>query len=124
MRGLQASGAYAHHEAPGGGASLGTSVSDEQAQLHCLAELLIVKDVHSPERLLDETVLFLHRSEARLPDVKRNLLEKLDRSSPATIGKKVLIVDDDMRNIFALTSALERHQMHILNAESLSLIHI
>ena len=79
---------------------------------------MIVKDVRSPERLLDETALFLHRPEAKLPEEKRKLLERIHRSSPTIAGKKVLIVDDDMRNIFALTSALERHQMHILHAES------
>ena len=71
-----------------------------------------------PSGLLDETALFLHRSEATLPDEKRKLLEKIHRSSPIIAGKKVLIVDDDMRNIFALTSALERHQMHMLHAKS------
>jgi signal transduction histidine kinase/CheY-like chemotaxis protein/HAMP domain-containing protein len=92
--------------------------SDEEVRLRTLSETLIVKDVSSPERLLDETSLFLHRSEASLPDNKRALLEKIHRSSPAIAGKKVLIVDDDVRNIFALTSALERHDMIILNAES------
>jgi CheY-like chemotaxis protein len=62
--------------------------------------------------------LYLHRSEAKLPEQKRKLLEKIHRSSPAIAGKKVLIVDDDIRNIFALTSALERHQMEIINAQS------
>jgi CheY-like chemotaxis protein len=90
----------------------------EEAQLRALSEQLIVKDVRSPEELLDETALFLHRSEAKLPEAKRKLLEKVHRSSPLIAGKKVLIVDDDVRNIFALTSALERHQMEIMNAES------
>jgi CheY-like chemotaxis protein len=92
--------------------------TEEESQLRALSETLIVKDVRSPEQLLDETALFLHRSEAKLPESKRKLLEQIHRSSPAIAGKKVLIVDDDMRNIFALTSALERHQMEILNAES------
>jgi CheY-like chemotaxis protein len=91
---------------------------DEETQLRALSETVIVKDVRSPERLLDETALFLHRSEATLPVEKRMLLEKIHRSSPIIAGKKVLIVDDDMRNIFALTSALERHNMHILHAKS------
>ncbi|MGI9147464.1 MAG: response regulator, partial [Chloroflexota bacterium] len=91
---------------------------DEETQLRALAESVIVKDVRSPERLLDETALFLHRSEAKLPDTTRKLLEKAHRSSPAIAGKKVLIVDDDVRNIFALTSALERHQMEIVHADS------
>jgi CheY-like chemotaxis protein len=87
---------------------------DEERQLRALAESVIVKDVRTPERLFDETALFLHRSEAALPEEKRKLLEKLLRSSPAIAGKKVLIVDDDIRNVFALTSALERYKMHIL----------
>jgi len=91
---------------------------DEETQLRALAETVIVKDIRSPERLLDETALFLHRAEATLPEDKRKLLEKLHRSSPAIAGKKVLIVDDDMRNVFALTSALERYQMDVVNAES------
>jgi signal transduction histidine kinase/DNA-binding response OmpR family regulator/HAMP domain-containing protein len=91
---------------------------EEETQLRALSEMLIVKDVRSPEQLLDETALFLHRSEAKLPEAKRKLLEKVHQSSPLIAGKKVLIVDDDIRNIFALTSALERHQMEILNAES------
>ncbi len=91
---------------------------EEETKLRALSETLIVKDVRSPEHLLDETALFLHRPEAALPETKRKLLEKIHRSSPAIAGKKVLIVDDDMRNIFALTSALERHEMEILNAES------
>jgi CheY-like chemotaxis protein len=91
---------------------------DEEEQLRALSDTLTVKDVRSPERLLDETALYLHRAEAKLPEKKRKLLEKIHRSSPAIAGKKVLIVDDDMRNIFALTSALERNQMEILNAQS------
>jgi CheY-like chemotaxis protein len=92
--------------------------SDEETQLRVLSEMLIVKDVRTPERLFDETALFLHRAEARLPEEKRKLLERIHRSSPSIAGKRVLIVDDDVRNIFALTSALERHQMEMLNAES------
>jgi CheY-like chemotaxis protein len=91
---------------------------DEETQLRALSETVIVKDVRSVERLLDETALFLHRSEAKLPEEKRKLLEKIHRSSPIIVGKRVLIVDDDMRNIFALTSALERHKMHIVHAKS------
>jgi CheY-like chemotaxis protein len=91
---------------------------EEETQLRTLSETVIVKDVRSPEQLLDETALFLHRSEAELPELKRKLLERVRRSSPTIAGKKVLIVDDDMRNIFALTSALERQKIAILSAES------
>ena len=90
----------------------------EETQLQRIAETIIVKDVRSPERLLDETALFLHRVQANLPAPKRQILEQLQSSDPVLVGKKVLIVDDDMRNIFALTSLLERYQMQVLYAEN------
>jgi CheY-like chemotaxis protein len=90
----------------------------EEAQLRRLAESIIIKDVKSPERLLDETALFLHRVEARLPEPKRRMLRELHRSDPVLADKKVLVVDDDMRNIFALTSALERYRMDVQYAEN------
>jgi hypothetical protein len=90
----------------------------EEIELKRIAETIIIKDVRSPERLLDETALFLHRVEADLPQQKRQMLEQLHSSNHVLAGKKVLIVDDDVRNIFALTSMLERHQMQILYAEN------
>ncbi len=90
----------------------------EDVQLRRIAETIIVKDVRSPERLLDETALFLHRVQANLPAPKRQMLEQLHNSDFQLAGKKVLIVDDDVRNIFALTSMLERYQMEILYAEN------
>jgi CheY-like chemotaxis protein len=90
----------------------------EEAQLRKLAETIIIKDAKSPERLLDETALFLHRVEAKLPEAKRRILREVHRSDPVLEGKKVLIVDDDMRNIFALTSALERYKMEVSYAEN------
>jgi CheY-like chemotaxis protein len=74
--------------------------------------------VRSPERLLDETALFLHRVQANLPQPQQKILERLHQTDPVVAGKKVLIVDDDVRNIFALTSMLERYQMEILYAEN------
>jgi CheY-like chemotaxis protein len=74
--------------------------------------------VRSPERLLDETALFLHRVQADLPAPKRQILEQLQNSDFQLAGKKVLIIDDDVRNIFALTSMLERYQMQIFYAEN------
>src|SRR5204863_329061 len=68
--------------------------------------------------LLDETALFLHRVESNLPEHKRQILEQLHESDPVLAGKRALIVDDDMRNIYALTSLLERHKMEVLYAES------
>jgi hypothetical protein len=89
---------------------------DEDARLHMLARSVVVKGVESPERLLDETALFLHRVVADLPPEKQKMLEKLHRSDDALVGKKVLVVDDDMRNIFALSSVLERRGMIVLTA--------
>jgi CheY-like chemotaxis protein/signal transduction histidine kinase/HAMP domain-containing protein len=89
---------------------------EEDARLHTLARSVVVKGVESPERLLDETALFLHRVVADLPQEKQKMLDRLHRSDEALIGKKVLVVDDDMRNIFALSSVLERRGMQVLTA--------
>jgi hypothetical protein len=90
----------------------------EETELRRLAETIIVKDVRSLERLLDETALFLHRVEENLPEPKRQMLEQLRKKDPVLEGKKVLIIDDDMRNIFALTSLLERYDIQVLYAEN------
>src|SRR5207247_9519017 len=74
---------------------------DEDARLHTLARSVVVKGVESPERLLDETALFLHRVVADLPLEKQQMLDRLHRSDDALFGRKVLVVDDDVRNIFA-----------------------
>ncbi len=89
---------------------------EEDARLHTLARSVVVKGVESPERLLDETALFLHRVIANLPPEKQAMLDRLHRSDDDLIGKKVLVVDDDMRNIFALSSVLERRGMEVLTA--------
>jgi CheY-like chemotaxis protein/signal transduction histidine kinase len=89
---------------------------EEDARLHTLARSVVVKGVESPERLLDETALFLHRVVADLPQEKQKMLDRLHRSDEALVGKKVLVVDDDMRNIFALSSVLERRGMQVLTA--------
>jgi HAMP domain-containing protein/CheY-like chemotaxis protein/signal transduction histidine kinase len=89
---------------------------DEDARLHMLARSVVVKGVESPERLLDETALFLHRVVTDLPVEKQKMLERLHHSDEALVGKKVLVVDDDVRNIFALSSVLERRGMFVLTA--------
>ncbi|HUA16543.1 MAG TPA: HAMP domain-containing protein [Verrucomicrobiae bacterium] len=89
---------------------------EEDARLHTLARSVIVKGVESPERLLDETALFLHRVVTDMPAEKQKMLDRLHRSDEALDGKKVLVVDDDMRNIFALSSVLERRGMEVLTA--------
>jgi len=90
----------------------------EDTQLQQMAQAIILKDVRSPERLLDETALFLHRVQAALPAPKRQILEQLHSSDSILRDKKVLIVDDDVRNIFALTSMLESYQMQVVYAEN------
>jgi CheY-like chemotaxis protein len=92
--------------------------ADEEAQLRKMAKSIVLKGVQSPERLLDETALFLHRVVADLPPSKQRMLESLNQSDEALIEKKVLVVDDDVRNIFALTSLLERHRMQTVVAGS------
>jgi len=89
---------------------------EEDARLRTLARSVVVKGVESPERLLDETALFLHRVLAELPPEKQRLLDRLHRSDEDLVGKTVLVVDDDVRNIFALSSVLERRGMGVLTA--------
>jgi hypothetical protein len=89
---------------------------EEDAKLHRIARSVVVKGVESPERLLDETALFLHRVVSALPPDKQKMLERLHSSDEDLVGKTVLLVDDDARNIFALSSALERRGMNVLTA--------
>jgi len=90
----------------------------EETQLKRVAASIIIKQADSPERLLAETALFLHRVEANLPETKRKMLEQVKRKDPVLSGRKVLIVDDDVRNIFALTSTLESYNMNVVHAEN------
>ncbi|HYM89434.1 MAG TPA: response regulator, partial [Nitrospiraceae bacterium] len=89
---------------------------EEQTQLKAMAKSIVLKDVQSPERLLDETALFLHRVVTDLPEVKQKMLERLHSSRDVLRGRKVLVVDDDARNIFALTSLLENQEMDVISA--------
>ncbi|WFU19549.1 HAMP domain-containing protein [Bradyrhizobium sp. CB3481] len=90
--------------------------AEEDAELHTMARSIVVKGVESPERLLDETSLFLHRVITELPVDKQRMLEKLNSSDEDLVGKTALLVDDDARNIFALSSVLERRGMKVLTA--------
>jgi HAMP domain-containing protein/signal transduction histidine kinase/DNA-binding response OmpR family regulator len=90
----------------------------EQAQLKSMAKSVVLKDVQSPERLLDETALFLHRIITDLPPEKQAMLDRIHRSHKVLRSRKVLVVDDDARNIFALTSVLENQEMDVLTATS------
>ena len=89
---------------------------EEQNQLKGMAKSIILKDVQSPERLLDETALFLHRVVTELPAEKQGMIERLNGSSEIMRGRKILVVDDDARNIFALTSLLENQEMEVISA--------
>jgi CheY-like chemotaxis protein len=90
----------------------------EEVALKRLSQTMALKDVRSAERLLDECCLFLHRPMDRLPEEKRKMIDDLHRTETVLAGKKVLIVDDDIRNIFAMTSLLEPYQMNLLSAET------
>jgi len=91
---------------------------EEDARLHMLARSVVVKGVESPERLLDETALFLHRVVSDLPERMREMLNSLHKSDEYLRGKRVLVVDDDVRNIFALSSILERRGMKVITAHT------
>jgi CheY-like chemotaxis protein len=88
----------------------------EERRLKLAAKSVVLKDVRSPERLFDETSLFLHRVVADLPPVKQQLLARLHGSNDVLRKRKVLVVDDDVRNIFALTTVLENYEMEVLSA--------
>jgi CheY-like chemotaxis protein len=90
----------------------------QETELRRVAEAIVIKDAQSPERLLEETSLFLHRAPAQMPEPKRRMLEKARHSDPLLVGRKVLVVDDDVRNIFALNTVLERYGMKVAFAES------
>ena len=90
-----------------------TSREDEE-RLHRLAQSIVVKGERSPERLLDEVTLFLHRVESELPDHQKKILKALHARETIFNGKKILVVDDDMRNVFALTHVLEQKGVNVL----------
>ena len=89
--------------------------AEEQARLKSMAKSIVLKDVQSPERLLDETALFLHRVVAEMPVEKQKMLNRLNDWGEVHRGRKILVVDDDARNIFALTSLLENQHMQVFS---------
>ena len=91
---------------------------DEEKHLKTMAKSIVLKDVQSPERLFDQTALFLHRVVAGLPDQKQKMLARLHNSNEVLHGRKALVVDDDARNIFALTTILENQEMEVLSANN------
>jgi CheY-like chemotaxis protein len=92
--------------------------ADEETAIRKMAKSIVLKGVQSPERLLDETSLFLHTVVADLPEHKQRMLERLHETDEALFGKQVLVVDDDVRNIFTLSSLLERHGMNVISASN------
>ena len=95
-----------------------TLTKPQHKRLRTLLGKGVIKAVQSPERILDETALFLHRVVDRLSQTQRRMLEKLYEGSDSLEGKKALVVDDDVRNIFALTSVLESNNMRVATAEN------
>jgi HAMP domain-containing protein/CheY-like chemotaxis protein len=89
---------------------------EEERQLKSMAKSIVLKGVQSPERLFDETALFLHRTVANLPEAKQKMLERLHGSNEVLRGRKVLVVDDDARNIFALATILENQDLEVVSA--------
>jgi len=94
------------------------SSAGPEAEIRSLARRSVVRYAESPERMLEETVLLLHRAEADLSDSQRELLSTMRRSDAILAGKKVLVVDDDVRNIFALSTVLEQHNLQVVHAEN------
>jgi CheY-like chemotaxis protein len=90
----------------------------ERARLDALSKSAVINVVDSPERLVERTAVFLHRVEAQLPTPTRKMLGKLRTGDAPLQGKKVLVVDDDIRNVFALTSTLEQRGMKVVFAEN------
>jgi len=90
----------------------------ENSMLQKYAESIIIKGVKSEERLLDETALFMHRVIAEMPQKQQAVIKKIHNSDDTFTDKKVLIVDDDMRNVFALTKILAEQNMKVSRAEN------
>jgi len=90
----------------------------DTARLHKLADTVVLKTVNSHERLLDETTLFLHRPEAKLAQRQKDIIRKLHNSHDVLRNRKIMIVDDDIRNIYSLTNALEEHGLICVTAEN------
>lgn len=91
---------------------------EENNKLEKLANTVVLKTAHSHDRLLDETMLFLHRVESKLPKEKQSIIRKLHKTDEVLKNKKVLIVDDDIRNVYSLVNALEEEGLHCITAEN------
>lgn len=92
--------------------------SEETERLEALAAAIVLKNAKSPERLLDETALFLHRVATEMPDSAREILSNPRRMDESLEGNTVLLVDDDVRNVFSLGSALKRYGITVVPASN------
>jgi signal transduction histidine kinase/DNA-binding response OmpR family regulator len=92
--------------------------AEDRARISKLGDAIVLKHADSPERLVAEAAIFLHRPQATLPEPQRRMVAEIQATDAGLAGRKVLIVDDDLRNIFALSSVLEREQMKVLYAEN------
>jgi CheY-like chemotaxis protein len=90
----------------------------DEVDLSDVSQSGIIRQASSLERLLDETVLLLHRPESVLSESQKQILAQMRKNDSALADKKVLVIDDDLRNIFALTSLLEHHDIKVLHAEN------
>jgi CheY-like chemotaxis protein len=90
----------------------------DEAHIKRLSQTMNLKEVRSSGRLLDEIALFLHSEINQMPEARKSGIQKLHETEAILRDKKILIVDDDIRNIFAMTSLLERYGMQILSAET------
>ncbi|MEX0686380.1 MAG: HAMP domain-containing protein [Balneolales bacterium] len=89
-----------------------------ESYLVTLKEKLVLKTVNNPQSLLYETCLFMHKPTNQLPANKQKMLKDFNNAREVLAGKNVLVVDDDIRNIFAITSVLERQNMNVITAEN------
>jgi CheY-like chemotaxis protein len=91
---------------------------DEEQRLRRFSKSIIIKGARSPERLLDEVTLFLHQVESKLPPERQQMLQAARNRESALEGRRVLVVEDDVRNIFALSSVLEPKGMAVVIARN------
>ncbi len=90
----------------------------EDKELKQTAKIRVIKEANSPERVMDNVAFFLHQMVEKIPEARRHKIEQMHQSNNVLIGREVLVVDDDIRNIFAMTSLLEHQKMKVLSAES------
>jgi CheY-like chemotaxis protein len=91
---------------------------EELSQLNKFSSSIVLKEAHSLDRLLEDTMMFLHMNYSEFPQEKKRMLENIRMKGDILSGKKVLVVDDDVRNLFAITTVFERYNINVVTAES------